>query len=50
MKMKCECGFAFSGAGEFRNCNVQLVQFPDEEYPVWVNICPECGKQYRQVK
>lgn len=38
--MNCECGFRFSGPGEFRNCNV--ITFNGRE----VIICPHCGKKY----
>ncbi|MFA5715221.1 MAG: hypothetical protein WC998_05750 [Candidatus Paceibacterota bacterium] len=38
--MKCECGFKFSGPGEYRNCNAKLTK------EGWVNICPKCGKEY----
>jgi len=33
---KCDCGFQFSGAGEFRNCNCFLKDGK------WINICPKC--------
>ena len=39
--MKCECGFQFSGAGEFRNCAAFVTK--DGESGV---ICPKCGNQY----
>jgi len=44
--MKCKCGFKFSGPGEFRNCNVELMDV-GEVSPVWIVICPKCGKKYR---
>ena len=39
--MKCDCGFKFSGAGEFRNCEA----FITAEGKSGV-ICPKCGKSY----
>jgi len=39
-RMKCECGFEFSESGEYRNCNAKLTK------EGWVNICPNCGKEY----
>lgn len=42
--MKCECGFQFSGPGEFRNFQAVLMDI--EGIPIWVNICPTCGKKY----
>lgn len=39
--MKCECGFKFAGAGEFRNCNAFVTS--DGRSGV---ICPDCGKKY----
>ena len=40
--MICECGFKFSGPGEYRNCEAER----DEDGKWWV-ICPECGKRYK---
>lgn len=40
--MKCECGFRFAGAGEFRNCETFLNKEGE-----WIVICPKCRKQYR---
>ena len=45
--MKCKCGFKFSGAGEFRNCDAFI---KDGQGGV---ICPKCGTAYlngREVK
>lgn len=39
--MKCKCGFKFSGAGEFRNCEA----FVDDKGRSGV-ICPKCGASY----
>ena len=39
--MKCECGFEFSGPGEFRNC----AAFVTEDGQSGV-VCPDCGVQY----
>jgi len=39
--MKCKCGFAFSGPGEFRNCEA----FISGEGQSGV-ICPKCGQAY----
>lgn len=39
--MKCECGFKFSGAGEFRNCEAFITE--DGQGGV---ICPNCGSAY----
>ena len=38
--MKCECGFKFSGPGEFRNCEAFVT---DKGSGV---ICPDCGTSY----
>ena len=38
--MICECGFRFSGPGEFRNCEAFIVE---EGSCV---VCPDCGKKY----
>ena len=40
--MKCECGFKFSGPGEFRNCEA-FTKTSDGQSGV---ICPTCGKTY----
>ena len=40
--MKCECGFEFSGPGEYRNCSAYIDDYGDS-----VVICPECGKHYK---
>ena len=37
----CDCGFKFSGPGEFRNCQA----FVTEKGRSGV-ICPTCGKAY----
>jgi len=37
--MECECGFKFSGPGEFRNCETYL----DNDGKWWL-VCPNCGK------
>jgi len=37
----CECGFKFSGPGEFRNCAAFLAG--DNKSGV---MCPECGMMY----
>ena len=39
--MKCKCGFKFSGAGEFRNCDAFVTK--DGKGGV---ICPKCKKAY----
>ena len=39
--MKCNCGFQFSGPGEFRNCNVVITTEGKT-----VAVCPECGTKY----
>jgi hypothetical protein len=39
--LKCECGFQFSGAGEFRNCGAFITQ--DGRSGV---ICPKCNNAY----
>ena len=39
--MKCECGFEFSGPGEYRNCEAFINK--DGEGGV---ICPKCGNKY----
>jgi len=41
-KINDECGFEFSGAGEFRNCNCYL-----DNNNKWISICPKCGKKYK---
>ena len=40
--MECECGFKFSGPGEFRNCRAYL----DKDGQWWI-VCPDCGKEYK---
>jgi len=39
--MKCKCGFMFSGAGEFRNCEAFITD--DGQSGI---ICPKCGTAY----
>ena len=39
--MKCDCGFKFSGPGEYRNCGAFITE--DGQSGV---ICPECGSKY----
>lgn len=39
--MNCECGFKFSGPGEFRNCGAFITDKGESGV-----ICPECGKKY----
>jgi hypothetical protein len=39
--MQCQCGFQFSGPGEFRNCAAFITQ--DGHSGV---ICPKCGRAY----
>lgn len=39
--MNCECGFRFSGPGEFRNCEA----FINAKGEGGV-ICPKCGNAY----
>ena len=39
--MNCDCGFEFSGPGEFRNCEA----FFTDEGKGGV-ICPKCGQAY----
>lgn len=41
-KKKCECGFEFSGPGEFRNCNAYI----DNTGQWWI-VCPDCKKEYK---
>jgi len=41
MSQVCSCGFRFSGAGEFRNCEAFITQ----EGKGGVT-CPDCGKHY----
>jgi hypothetical protein len=43
--MICECGFKFSGAGEFRNCNA----FIDQDGNSGI-VCPTCRNRYVNVK
>lgn len=38
--MNCECGFKFSGPGEFRNCRAFM-----NKGKFFVE-CPKCGKEY----
>lgn len=40
--MKCECGFEFSGPGEYRNCECYR-----DDNGQWWNVCPKCGKEYK---
>lgn len=39
--MKCDCGFKFTGPGEFRNCEAFITE--DGQGGV---ICPECDNYY----
>lgn len=39
--MKCECGFKFSGPGEFRNCELYIRSDGKK-----VIVCPKCGAEY----
>jgi len=39
--MKCECGFIFSGPGEYRDYELYI-----DKYNRWWAICPKCGKEY----
>ena len=39
--MKCDCGFQFSGPGEFRNCEAFITN--DGKGGI---ICPDCDKKY----
>jgi len=39
--MKCECGFRFSGVGEFRNCPAFITNKGESGV-----ICPDCGRKY----
>jgi len=41
-KKICECGFEFSGPGEFRNCEAYL----DNKNQWWI-VCPKCKKRYK---
>ena len=43
--MKCDCGFQFSGPGEFRNCNAFMTKKGH-----WGLICPTCGKKYVSIE
>jgi hypothetical protein len=42
--MKCECGFKFSGPGEFRNCQAFVTNGGYSGV-----ICPTCGNKYVNV-
>ncbi len=42
--MNCECGFKFSGPGEFRNCGAFITEKGHSGI-----ICPECGKRYVKI-
>lgn len=39
--MKCECGFKFAGAGEFRNAEIIITSQGK------LMICPKCGQTYK---
>ena len=39
--MECKCGFKFSGAGEFRNCEAFIASGGQGGV-----ICPKCGRKY----
>ena len=39
--MTCECGFKFSGPGEFRNCEAFITKNGESGV-----ICPKCERQY----
>jgi len=39
--MKCECGFKFAGAGEYRNCEA----FITKEGKSGI-VCPDCNNSY----
>jgi len=41
LNLKCECGFQFAGAGEFRNCEAFTTK--DGQSGV---ICPKCNNAY----
>ena len=41
MTTKCECGFKFSGPGEFRNCDSYITSQGQH-----VLICPDCLKHW----
>lgn len=43
--MKCDCGFKFSGPGEFRNCDMFINEKKQE-----VIVCPNCKKEYTKEK
>lgn len=43
--MECDCGFKFSGAGEFRNHDMFLTK---DGLNKWVIICPKCKAQYSE--
>jgi hypothetical protein len=38
---KCECGFKFSGPGEFRNCEAFITNKGKSGV-----VCSDCGKKY----
>ena len=37
----CDCGFEFSGPGEFRNCGAFITGKGTSGV-----VCPECGQEY----
>ena len=41
MGLKCKCGFKFSGPGEFRNCNIEIVDGKT------IIVCPQCDTRYK---
>jgi hypothetical protein len=41
VEMICECGFKFSGPGEFRNCNAFITDKGKSGI-----ICPVCNRKY----
>jgi hypothetical protein len=39
--LECECGFVFSGPGEYRNCEAFITDQGKEGV-----LCPDCGNEY----
>ena len=39
--MKCKCGFKFSEAGEYRNCEAFITTNGKSGI-----VCPDCGAKY----
>jgi hypothetical protein len=45
MNLTCECGFKFSGVGEFRNCGGFVTTNGDSGI-----VCPNCNNAYVEGK